>query len=1402
MSEYNRVYTNSDIILNPNPYLLIQTCFMHYDITDSEMDNIAEIIHNAYSSEETINILFNAHSEGLQLGILKPIDYITTKLEQLGIPRDKFIILSGAVDCPANRQYYKEHCANLGFTELKIQFENVFQARMKAISLRENLSDNKRVIGPKNKKFICFNRNIKFHRLFVTTETIRRGLLDKSYFSMYLNSTAEDHSMIGMRSGIEHYQNWERYLPNLSESSVKIMNDNEHLFPIRLSLQENLSEPHGVRTDLNLFNDSYFGVITESKFFHDSGDIDEMKNELSMNCFFFTEKTYKFIAARMPFVLVGFKDSLKILRDIGYKTFSPYINESYDSIENDEERLVAIMDEVERLSNLSDDEWHELEQNLLPIVNHNFNVLNGNMKTVAMIGLGKLGQDCAEVMAQHYSVVGYDIEPRNPAFPVMPTIADAVKDRDFIFIAAPTPHDPIYGGETPTSHLPNKDFDYTIVKNILEEVNQHVNKNQLVVLISTVLPGTVRNILEPCITNARFIYNPYLIAMGTVKWDMINPEMVIIGTQNGSITGDASELIDFYKVFMQNNPRYEVGTWDEAEAIKIFYNTFISTKLALVNMIQDVAETNGNMNVDVVTNALAKSTHRIMGPAYMKAGLGDAGACHPRDNIALRYLADRLDLGYDLFDSIMTTREVQAERMALRCLKNGKNITIIGKAYKPNVPYTNGSASMLVGHYIEKHGGFVNYYDEHTGDLDLKEDWTDVYLIGYWDEYTKHLRCFSNKQQSVIIDPWREFKEHYKHAGEVIYYGDTRPLENDYSIDEFTEKSITARMYNMLPELKQFSQHIHVIEANVSKDKTFLLRSTESIVESIRDAHKKGKTKIIFYSTYEGLMQPVVNKIHRIAKLVADIIPSHNLICLSGSIDASEMYDRLYNHIQNKITVIGTNFYLHSTQLDTQEFEFIGEYNVMHKAHVFLAFNRVHREHRVKLLDRMLQYDFAKTGYYSFEGEPVDWIDTYADLEKDYPNIYRNKELLPLRLNINEHRNRYSDTQLEDIPFFDHSIFSIVTETSFYDENHKHKFHPTPGAGSMCISEKTYRCFALKHPFILFARPGTLAELRRQGFKTFSPWIDESYDLIENDDERFDAVFKEITRLMAHNHNEDWSNIQNEWKHIMDYNKLHFHRTTNYTKVDVTQYFNDLNGITVTEDPIVHTNSDEVITMPITGDGDRDYRSTTLTSGLKFEYPILLDGGGLEMKDDLVDVIKRTGKEHYNRAFEWCAGFGALGFEVLGSKLTDHMVFSDYFPLALEVCVQVAEDNNLSTQITCHLSSTIKGVPSVEKWDLVIGNPPHSVDRDSLVEYMLMNNDTKNIDNTARLIIDQNWTIHKEFFKNIKSHLHDDADVYIIESQQLEQFVEWAIAGGLKHVGTYPLSALPRGGIYHFKVNT
>lgn len=370
---------------------------------------------------------------------------------------------------------------------------------------------------------------------------------------------------------------------------------------------------------------------------------------------------------------------------------------------------------------------------------------------ISFIGLGKLGLPCAEKIAEKGHIVkGYDIEPKK-VYHVeqLPTIEAAVEDADIVFVAVPTPHDPKYDGREPSHHLPPKDFDYSIVNDVLDECNKHMNKRQLLVLISTVLPGTVRREFVDRTYNTKFLYNPYLIAMGTVGWDMVNPEMVMIGTEDGSETGDAKLLTDFYRTIMENDPRYVVGTWDECECIKVFYNTFISAKIGLVNMIQDVAQKQGNINVDVVTKALAESDHRIMSPAYMKAGMGDGGACHPRDNIALRYMAQELDLGYDLFAEIMKARDIQAENMAKEILKHGNEIKFTSDSYKPGVDYLEGSYSLLVQHYVKELGGNV------------VTDLPDVIVRVHPNDEIE-----GSVQDVIVFDPWR---------GEAdVRYGNTR----------------------------------------------------------------------------------------------------------------------------------------------------------------------------------------------------------------------------------------------------------------------------------------------------------------------------------------------------------------------------------------------------------------------------------------------------------------------------------------------------------------------------------------------------------------------------------------------------------------------------------------------------
>jgi UDPglucose 6-dehydrogenase len=168
--------------------------------------------------------------------------------------------------------------------------------------------------------------------------------------------------------------------------------------------------------------------------------------------------------------------------------------------------------------------------------------------------------------------------------------------------------------------------------------------------------------------------------------------------------------------------------------------------------------------------------------------MGDAGACHPRDNIALRWLAEEYDVGYDMFDTIMRAREIQAKNLAdflvVKAQKYNLPIIIHAKAYKPDVPYCIGSYSTLVGHYVRQAGHNVHYVDplaDDTRDVINSWYWPAVILMahnrhvtyGYTGEDCTDSFYYDIKPGSVIVDPWRSIPLDMKDM-KVIHYGNTR----------------------------------------------------------------------------------------------------------------------------------------------------------------------------------------------------------------------------------------------------------------------------------------------------------------------------------------------------------------------------------------------------------------------------------------------------------------------------------------------------------------------------------------------------------------------------------------------------------------------------------------------------
>jgi len=423
---------------------------------------------------------------------------------------------------------------------------------------------------------------------------------------------------------------------------------------------------------------------------------------------------------------------------------------------------------------------------------------------VGFIGLGKLGMPCAVAMQMKgHDVMGYDInsslmnnKPRSYLeagpdktgnfnhwmfkHPIkFGSVREVVLHSEIIFLAVQTPHLRRYEG---TTRIPKErvDFDYSYleaaVKNLSEEIYscrwiEDTGKNKTVVIISTVLPGTFRKRLLPLTENVnsmKLCYNPFFIAMGTTMWDYLNPEFILFGVHDEEA---ANKVEEFYKT-ITDAPFYKTGV-ENAELIKVAYNTFIGTKIAYVNALMEICHKLPGCDVDEVTNALKLATGRLISPAYMTGGMGDGGGCHPRDNIALSWLAQELNLSYDFFESMMAARENQTEWMAdLIEEQMDKHkidrVVIMGYSFKPESNITVGSPALLLELMLRERAIVPEMWDPEVDaypglegimcgeEYKTPPEGKAIYFIG-----TKHeeFRKREFTRDSVVIDPFRYIED-------------------------------------------------------------------------------------------------------------------------------------------------------------------------------------------------------------------------------------------------------------------------------------------------------------------------------------------------------------------------------------------------------------------------------------------------------------------------------------------------------------------------------------------------------------------------------------------------------------------------------------------------------------------
>ncbi|CAF0991580.1 unnamed protein product [Didymodactylos carnosus] len=162
----------------------------------------------------------------------------------------------------------------------------------------------------------------------------------------------------------------------------------------------------------------------------------------------------------------------------------------------------------------------------------------------------------------------------------------------------------------------------------------------------------------------------------------------------------------------------------------------------------------GFCDVDVVTNALSLASHRLMSGAYLRGGMGDGGGCHPRDNIALSWLASELKLKHDWYADVMRAREDQTDWLADLIVEHEGDKVILGKSFKPETNLTVGSPSLLLRNLLEERNVRVQSWDPHVDGEEVPDfaRRKAVYFIATQHAYFK---SFAFPKGSVVLDPFR-----------------------------------------------------------------------------------------------------------------------------------------------------------------------------------------------------------------------------------------------------------------------------------------------------------------------------------------------------------------------------------------------------------------------------------------------------------------------------------------------------------------------------------------------------------------------------------------------------------------------------------------------------------------------
>lgn len=319
----------------------------------------------------------------------------------------------------------------------------------------------------------------------------------------------------------------------------------------------------------------------------------------------------------------------------------------------------------------------------------------------------------------------------------------SIKNSDCLFITVGTP--PKENGEA----------DLNGIFEAVESASSYINSECIIILKSTVLPGTCQQVKEFMQNKNKFfdiVSNPEFMREGNAIKDFLKPDRIVIGAHSERAF---SVMRQIYKPLTDRGIRLVETDLHTSELIKYASNAFLANKIAFINEMADLCEIVG---ADIDHLAKGIGLDKRIGEDFLRAGPGFGGSCFPKDILALQKLVNKRNSDFLILDAVIQANNNRSNSMinkistAIDGKLKHKKLAILGLTYKAETDDLRNSPVIKLIKQLQKQGADVIAYDPkgmvNTG------------------KYFEELNCADSINSAIkgvnaiiIATEWSEFKD-------------------------------------------------------------------------------------------------------------------------------------------------------------------------------------------------------------------------------------------------------------------------------------------------------------------------------------------------------------------------------------------------------------------------------------------------------------------------------------------------------------------------------------------------------------------------------------------------------------------------------------------------------------------